>query len=101
MVKWMLKVVFQEKLVSEIGSACLIEIGGKSIWWSLCRHICSKFELVNLIWLREVSLNGIVKLGMNVNGEFWKKHICKRIREVGNQAWKNGFNGPRSEKECV
>ena len=47
-------------------------------------HMYSKFglfELVNLIWLREVSLNGMVKLG--VNGEFWKKHICSRIREVG------------------
>ena len=46
------------------------------------------FELVNLIWLREVSLNGMVKLGMNVNGEFWKKHISSRIREVGKQVWK-------------
>ena len=54
MVKWMLKVVFEENLVSE------------TRW-------CSKFglfELVNLIWLREVSLNGMVKLGMKVNGEF-------------------------------
>ena len=53
MVKWMLKVVFEENLVSEIGSACLIELGCKSRWWSRCRHICSKFglfELVNLIW---------------------------------------------------
>ena len=24
---------------------------------------------------------------MNVNGEFWKKHICYRIREVDKQAW--------------
>ena len=60
MVKWMLKVVCEEKLVSEIGRACLNELGCKSRWWSRCRHICSKvwhFELVNLIWLREVSLN--------------------------------------------
>ena len=52
---------------------------------------CSKvgfLELVNLICLREVSLNGMVKLGMKVNGEFWKMHICSRIREVGKQAWK-------------
>ena len=27
-----------------------------------------------------------------MNGEFWKKHICSRIREVGKQVWKNGFN---------
>ena len=54
MVKSMLKVVFEENLVSEIGRACLIELGCKSRWWSQCRHICSKcghFELVNLIWL--------------------------------------------------
>ena len=101
MVKWMLKVVFEENLVSEIGRACLIELGCKSRWWSRCRHICSKFglfELVNLIWLREVSLNGMVKLGMKVNWEFWKKHICSRIREVGKQVWKNGFNDTEREK---
>ena len=49
-------------------------------------YIYSKFglfELVNPIWLREVSLNEMVKLGMKVNGEFWQKHICSRIREVG------------------
>ena len=72
MVKWMLRVVFEENLVSEIGRACLIEIGCKSRWWSRCRHICSKFgllKLVNLICLREESVNGMVNLGMNVDGE--------------------------------
>ena len=29
MVKWMVRVVFEENLVSEIGRACLIEIGCK------------------------------------------------------------------------
>ena len=43
----------------------------------------------------------MVKLGMNVNGEFWKKHICSRIREVGKQLWKNGFNDTEREKEYV
>ena len=43
----------------------------------------------------------MVKLGMNVNGEFWKKHICSRIREVGKQVWKNGFNDTEREKEYV
>ena len=42
-----------------------------------------------------------VKLGMNVNGEFWNKHICKIIREVGKQAWTNGFNDTEREKEYV
>ena len=71
-VKWMLRVVFDENMVSEIGSACLIEVGCKSRWWSRCRHICSKsglLELGNLICLREVSVNRMVKLGMNVERE--------------------------------
>ena len=40
--------VFEENLVSEIGRACLIEIGCKSRWWSRCRHICSKYVLLEL-----------------------------------------------------
>ena len=46
----------------------------KSRWWSRYRHICSKsglLELVNLICLREVSVNGMVNLGMNVEREGW------------------------------
>ena len=43
----------------------------------------------------------MVKLGMKLNGEFWKKHICSRIREVGKQVWKNGFNDTEREKEYV
>ena len=52
-----------------------------------------------LNYLCQVSLNGMVKLGMKVNWEFWKKHICSRIREVGKQVWKNGFNDTEREKE--
>ena len=82
----------------------MIELGCKSRWWTRGRQIYNKFwlfELVNLIWLREVSLNGMVKLGMNVNGDFWKKHICNRIREVGKQVWGNGFDDTEREKEYV
>ena len=43
MVKWMLKVVFDENLMFEMGRACLIELECKSRGWSRCRHICSKF----------------------------------------------------------
>ena len=60
----------------------ITQIGCKSRWWSRCRHICSKFvllELVTLICLREVSVNGMENLGMNVDGEGWKKYICERI----------------------
>ena len=41
MVEWMLRVVFEDNLMSEIGRACLIETGCKSRWWARCRHICT------------------------------------------------------------
>ena len=85
MVKWMLRVVFEENMVSEIGRACLIEIGCKSRWWSRCRHICSKsglLELVNLICLREVSVNGMVNLGRSISVREYKRVIGKHGKMV-------------------
>ena len=62
----------------------------KSGWWTRCRHICSEFgfiDLVNLIWLRDASVNGMVNLSMNVEDEVMKKRICERIHEVGREGW--------------
>ena len=71
--------VFEENLMSGIGRACLVEIGCKSRWWARCRHICGKFELielVNLIWLRDASVNGMVNLRMNVEeGSMEEAHL--------------------------
>ena len=56
--------------MADLGRACLLEIWCKSGWWARCRHICNKFglkELVNLICLGDVSVNGVDKLGMSVN----------------------------------
>ena len=78
----MLRVVFENNLMSEIGRACLIETGCKSRWLARCRHILTKFglmELVNLILMRDVSVNGMMSLGMNMDRKVWKKYICERI----------------------
>ena len=58
-------------------------------------------ELVNLILLRDVSVNGMVSLGMKMDRKVWKKYICERIQEVGRQSWKNGFNDTDREKDYV
>ena len=68
-------------------------LGCKSRWLARCMHMCSRFcliELVNLIWLRDASVNGMVNLTMDVE-EVWKKGICERIQEVGREVWKDGF----------
>ena len=46
-------------------------------------------EFVYLMWLREVSVNGMVNLWMKVDGEGCKKYICERIQECGRRAWKD------------
>ena len=33
---WMLRIVYEENLVSDIGRACLMEVGYKSRWWTRC-----------------------------------------------------------------
>ena len=49
-------------------------------------------ELVNPILLRDMSVNGMVSLGMKMDRKVWKKYMGERIQEVGRQSWKNGFN---------
>ena len=74
-------------------------------------------DLLNLIWLRDASVNGIMNLRMNVEEkvwkkricetihevgrEAWKKHICEKILEVGKEVWKDGFQNTEREKEYV
>ena len=46
-------------------------------------RICRKFvliELVNLIWLRDASMNGKVNLRMNVEEEVWTKYYVREYR---------------------
>ena len=77
-VKWMLRVMFEDNFMSEIGIVCLIETGCKLRWWSRCRHICYTYvlmELVNVILLSDVSVNGMVSLGINVDRKVWRKYI--------------------------
>ena len=65
--------------MSDLGRACLSEIGCKSGWWAQCRHICNKFglkDLVNLICLGDVSVNGMDKLGMSVTGKNMEE-VCR------------------------
>ena len=100
----MLRVGFEDNLMSAIGRACLTETRCKSRWCPRCRHICTKFgltELVNLIVLRDVSVNGMGSIGMKIDRKVYKKYICERTQEVGRQLWKNGFNDTESEKEYV
>ena len=95
---------FEGNLMSEIGRACLMETGCKSRWWTRCRHTCTKFrliELVNLILLRDVSVNAMMSIVMKMDKKVRKKYICERIHEVGRQSWKNGFNDTERKKEYV
>ena len=68
-----LRIVYAEGLVSDIGRACLMEVGYKSRWWTRCNHVCDRFgmwELVNLLLLRIIK-----KGGMAYDRNVWKKTL--------------------------
>ena len=59
------RIVSEESLVSDIGRACLMEVGYKSRWWVRNNHVCDMFgmwEMVNLLWLKNINREGMAML---------------------------------------
>ena len=46
---WLLRIVYEECLVSDIGRVYLMEIGYKSRWWGKCNNVCEKFGMWELL----------------------------------------------------
>ena len=65
---WLLRIVYEESLVSDIRRACLVEVVYKFRWGGArYNNVCDKFgllELVNLLWLRNINKEGMTMLGM-------------------------------------
>ena len=83
-VDWLLRIVYEESMVSDIGRTCLMDIGYKSRWWArcICIDVCEKFglwEMVNLLWLRNISKEGMAMLGIKYDRNVWKKTFVDRI----------------------
>ena len=79
-VDWL--IVYEESLVSNIGRACLMEVGYKSRLWARCNNVCDKFglwELVYLLWLRNINKEDMAMLGMKNDRNVWKKTFMARI----------------------
>ena len=94
-VDWLLRIVYEERLVSDIGRACLMEVGYKSRWRARCNNVCDKFrlwQLVNLLWLTNINKDGMAMLGMKYDRNMWKKTFVARIQEYGRRRWRNGFH---------
>ena len=85
-VDWLLRIVYEESLVSDIGRVCLMEVGYKSRWWARCNHVCDKFgrcELVNLLlWLRNINKEGMAMLGVNMTEMCGRRLLCRQSRSM-------------------
>ena len=71
-----------------------MEVGYKSRLWARYNHVCEKFgmwELVNLLWLRNINKEGIAMLGMKYDRNVWKKNFVARIQEYSRRQWRHGF----------
>ena len=103
-VDWLLRIVYEKSLVSDIRRACLMEVGYKSRWWARCNHVCDKFglcELVNLLWLRSINKEGMTLLGMEYDRNVWNKTCETRIQEYGRKQRRNGFGINAREQQYV
>ena len=97
MIDWLIRVVYEENLVSNIGRACLMEIGYNSRWWARYNHVCERFglwKLVNLLWLLNISKDGIAMLGVEYDRNVWKIHLLRESR-------KNGFGMNEREQQYL
>ena len=59
--------MYEESVVSDIGRACMMEVGYKSRWWARCNHVCnnlSLWELLILLWLRNMNKEGMAMIGI-------------------------------------
>ena len=102
-VDWLLSIVYEGSLISDIGRACLMEVGYKSRWWARCNHVCEKFgmwELVNLIWHRN-NKKGMAMLAMKYDRNVVKKTFVERTHEYGRRWWRNGLDMNEREQQHV
>ena len=84
MVDCLFRIVYEESMISDIGRACLMEIGYTSRWWVRCNPVCEKFglcELVNLLWLRNISKEEMAMLGMEYDRNMRKKTFVGILKE--------------------
>ena len=57
----------------------------------------SQRELVDLLWLRNISKEGLSMRGMEYDRNVLKKIIVERIKEYGRRWWEKGFGINDSE----
>ena len=103
-VDWLLRIVYEASLVSDIRRACMMEVGYNYRWWARCNPVCDKFgpwELVNLLWLMNINKEGMAMLGKKYDRNVWKKTFVTRIQEYGSRQWRNGFGINEREQQYV
>ena len=81
-----------------------MEIGYKPRWWARCNHVREKFglwELVNLLWPRNINKEGMAMLGMKYDRKLWKTAFVEIIHEYGRRRWRNGVGINEREQQYV
>ena len=67
-------------MLSHFGRACFREFGYKSTCYARCSHLCEKFglmKLVDLLWLRNFSHEGITCFAIEYDRNIWKNESQK------------------------
>ena len=103
-IEWIRRVIFEENIMSEIGRACILEIGFKSKWWKREKFLCNKFEfndMVNLLILRLLNVDGLQRLHLRTDPMYWKSFIPAQVKDVGRRMWVDELMKKDRTKEYV
>ena len=89
------RIIDGENKVSEVGRACLMEIGKKSKWWSGVMRMADAMEIRrvgDLITYGRVSLGGLNEIG-GKEEEVSQRVMEDKIRQYGNAVWNKKCQG--------
>ena len=91
---WLRRVIFEEGPVSRIGRATVAELGTISKWWRRVDEIADMVgleELMNLIALKRVNMDGLNRLGMRNCEKEWINLIKIRVETWGQIKWRESM----------
>ena len=91
---WMWRVIFEDGPVSKIGRATVAELGTISKWWrrvNSIAHTVGLEDLINLIALKRVNVDGLRRLGLTNDDKTWKKYIENEIKKMGTAQMEGGY----------
>ena len=91
---WFRRVIFEDGPVSKVGRATAAELGTVSKWWRRVDEIADMVgleELMNLIALKRINVDGMYRLDMNNCEKYWRLKLKSSVEKWGQIKWRESM----------